>query len=274
MAPFPSTVSTQMQVPSHLVGRLIGKGGATIKELERLTGCRVQTSTAESKEEESMTRISVHSLFHAKPSEREREEARCARAAQLLMDGLSLPEALAQSDAELEAQTQLDKEADAEREECEVIHRIRMEWPEFDVQDVRSAVREVGVMFPDDAIEMLLNGYRAPCARPEPEEKKCSKPSQPGKACKKEKVVEHEEFPALPNTAPARTACSKTIHLGCAGGNRWSRVSGGPSGRTIAVSNVEDFPALPEQKQEQVRPRQVAQRCRGRTLRPSRRSQN
>lgn len=280
MAPSTPPVSSQLQVHSHLVGRLIGKGGSTIKELECLTGCRVQVSTADRRAEDSLIQISVYHIASAKSSEREVEEARCARAAQLLMDGSSLFEALAQASAELEAQKQLDTEADARREESEAVHRIRMEWPEFDIEDVRAAVSKAGVMFQDDAIEMLLNGFHAPRARPartdqnqdpEPEDKS-SKRGKHSKARKTENVTEQEEFPALPNQAPAQIACSTAstaIHLGCRV-NRWSqkRISRGSAGSALLLASVAEFPVLPTQLQKQGKPRPVVQRYGMRTLQP------
>lgn len=272
--------SDRLAVPSRSVGRLMGQGGATIKELERLTACRVRATRRDSRSEaeaeaeaqETLTEIVVRCV-EAVSSRREAAAARCMRTVQLIcFDALTLTDALAQAEGELKVQQQLEADFLARAEEQQMVRRIRIDWPEFDEVDVLAAVQEAGVMFEDAAIDLLHEGYRAPVSRnrnAQQQQDNHNKDNQDNidnadsrnnrdnrGQRNKDKAVrrnytnshscpEHEEFPALSGTSPALGGSTNSaIHLGRPG--MWSRRLAQNKTEPSAARSFEDeFPGLP-----------------------------
>lgn len=226
MAPTPSDSTSSFVVASRLVGRLIGRGGATIQQLESHTDCRVRTSVCAEKnaDGEALTSISVHAECPCPPAERVLREARCSRAAQFLCnESLSIRDALAQADRDALAQAEQECVEDARWEEEQdsiSMRRIQISFPEFDEDDVRSALREA---FDDEdlAIDMLHGGYRAP---------------HQVYTRSKQAQVEIEEFPSL--LRPAASSCSNNL-------TAWSKRAAAATKRASAGGCAEEFPGLP-----------------------------
>merc|ERR1719420_2208916 len=70
-------------LPSCSMGLLIGKGGKNIKELERLSDCRLRTMA--SQECEDMTELHISSSS-SKAEQQEKVAADCLRAARLVCE--------------------------------------------------------------------------------------------------------------------------------------------------------------------------------------------
>lgn len=220
-------------MPSHLVGRLIGRGGAIVQELEQATGCRVRTSAlvaeTEQQDGERLTEVVISCTGARCERDREAAEARCCRAAQLLgLDGLSLADAVSQADAERDALERLEAARSRDLQLQSATRRIRIEWPEFAEEDVLAALAEAGNLDEDRAVDLLLQGFRAPVAELQ----------QPVR--EREKSIEREAFPALPSAAPQ----SDTAHKSC---GRWARATRRPQARpsVSTLKSTEEFPNLP-----------------------------
>jgi len=226
-------------VPSKLVGRLIGKAGATVRELESRTSCRVRT--AEQKlgqaSDEAMTDIFIRSTAPGPDAAREAAEARCWRAAQLLLDErLSLEAALAQVDEECKEHERLE----AARHEAEyfesLVRRVLASFPEFQAENVRAALRE-SCLDEDDAVDMLLAGYQAPSMH-NPERQPTRERSAAENAARTADTKEREEFPLL-----LAGSVSANLPSGKPCGGRWC--SGQPT-RRPAITNLSSTDAFPE----------------------------
>lgn len=170
MAPMPSSPDCQIDLPANIIGRLIGKGGATIQELQRLTGCRVQvprrddrTQTAEeAKGSELVMHVTIRCTASQSPADAARKEGKCLRATQLLCsEGLSLDDALAQTEAELQAQKMVEDIQFKEMHTKSAVNRICISWSDFEESDIRAALLEA-CDDEDGAVDLLLGGYRTP----------------------------------------------------------------------------------------------------------------
>lgn len=247
-----SLADSQISLPTNLIGRLIGKGGATIKELEALTNCRVQIPRRQSVQDqdsntEEVTSVSVRCVKNTgRPEILKTHEHRCLRAAHLLcIEGLSLAQACAQADDEHKAQELLDEEHQQEQQIRMAVQRILMSWPEFEREDVRAALHDA-CNDEDAAIDLILGGYRKPCTAermaqsmsgskrfdqdPKPSPKRIE-----GRDPKPEPI---EEFPVLISGDMKSSRNSTSCTLGRTSLTAWSR----PFNKARAA---EDFPCLP-----------------------------
>mmetsp|Transcript_65080 Transcript_65080/g.164021 ORF Transcript_65080/g.164021 Transcript_65080/m.164021 type:complete len:314 (-) Transcript_65080:276-1217(-) len=180
MAPVASSADSKLVLPATLIGRLIGRGGATIRELAHLTGCKITIPprSAESscanepvgpeQGEEAPVSISVRSNA-ASIDAREISEVRCRRAARLLCEKrFSLEKALAKVDADMKDEKEAEDLAWQDREAKEAVGRVKQGCPEdCDDVDVLAALEEA-CGHEDSAVELLFGGYRAPVAAPQP----------------------------------------------------------------------------------------------------------
>jgi len=225
---------TQGQVPSAHVGRVIGRGGAIVQELQSLTGCRVTVAKRRGGGDEecgggeALVSVSIRCVAGA-ARDRQASEARCWRAVQLMCsEALSLEAALAQADAELKEHAAFEA-VRAELHEFEMaVRRIRIDWGDFAEADIAGALRE-GENDEDRAVEMLLAGYRAPSAEAMPRKQSKSVPSAT--------AAPKEEFPALAET-------SSGVGLRCHG--RWAVAAPSrwcPS--AAEMGSADAFPGLP-----------------------------
>lgn len=158
------------------------------------------------------------------------------RAAQLLCEGMDLPGALAQAWSEAAAQEELEELRWKEEQLTRSVQRVLMSWPDFEEEHVRAALKEA-CDDEDQAIDMLLGGYRAPLSAFAQ-----STPQKGTFSASKHEVASaspKEEFPALP--ARAVVPCARrSFTLGAR--SAWSRV------RTVGGGHYrgsEDFPCLP-----------------------------
>jgi len=269
MAPAVSSSNSELVLPASLIGRLIGRGGTTIQELERLSGCRVRVPRREGSSrsadgqlgpqegEEELVSISVRSVASRTPADAEVCEGRCLRAAQLLcVEGLNLDAALAQADAEKQAQEQVEAANWKESQTKMAMRRILLNWPQFDDVDVREALREA-CDDEDEAVDMLLGGYRAPRVVVQPVlEPRAREPvSQP---------VAREAFPSL-LTNPAASAKQARGFALKGGASSWTKAASHRR-HGVAPSCPEAFPGLPEPSQK---PAARASTLSTRTLRQS-----
>lgn len=243
---------SQISLPTNSIGRLIGKGGATIKELETLTNCRVQIPRRQSVQgqdsnTEEVTSVSVRCVKNTgRPEILKTHEHRCLRVAHLLcIEGLSLAQACAQADDEHKAQELLDEEHQEEQQMRMAVQRILMSWPEFEREDVKAAMHEV-CNDEDAAVDLILGGYRNPCtAEPMPKSmsgsKRLNQDPQPGpkriegRDTKPEPI---EEFPVLISGEKKNSRHPSNCTLGRTSLTAWSR----PVNK---ARPVEDFPCLP-----------------------------
>jgi hypothetical protein len=156
--------------------------------------------------------------------------------AQLLcVDGLDLEAALAQADAEKQAQEEQEAANWKESYTSMAVGRIKIHLPEFDDADVRAALHECC----DDenaAEDLLLGGYRAPRSAPQPtQEPRGHEPAS--------QLVERDQFPSLLTNLTAATNMhsslpSKTM-------NSWTSAAT-QRRRQVLPSGSDAFPALPE----------------------------
>lgn len=224
----------KLSLPKHLMGRLIGKKGATIQELQRQTDCRVSCSSKS--EEEDVSQVLIRGSSQEK-------EARCARAAQLLCDGRTLEDALAQADAELEEQRRFEASEWERQQRDEAVHRIMIQWSEFEEHDIRAALSEER----DDeekATDLLLSGYRAPCLQETAVPAVVDATSEildRVEAATNDIAIVNENYPALPCRLPS-SICT---------GQSWARTSK-PCPSELTIENA--FPDLPTPLQK---PRRV-----------------
>jgi hypothetical protein len=226
----------QVAFPKHLVGRLIGKQGSTIQELQRRTDCRVSCGSKDGDDE--FSQVSIRGPSEAK-------ESRCARAAQLLCEGQPLEGALAQADAELEEQCRFEDSQREQQRLKEAVHRIKIQWPEFEEQDIRAALTEE-CFDEEKAIDLMLTGFRAPCLQMGNLQRVIDAPVPVGTrgklgTTKKEETEVKEDYPALSCRLPQQT---------CAG-LAWSRTS---KQHPSDLTNENVFPGLPTPQQK---PRKV-----------------
>mmetsp|Transcript_128625 Transcript_128625/g.333473 ORF Transcript_128625/g.333473 Transcript_128625/m.333473 type:complete len:284 (+) Transcript_128625:77-928(+) len=268
MAPVASSADSKLVLPATLIGRLIGRGGATIRELERLTDCRIRIPRrAESsctneqvgheQGEGALVSISVRSVAARAPTDVEISEGRCLRAAQLLcVESLDLEAALAQADAERQAQEDAEVVAWKENQESMAVRRIKLNCPEFDDADVRAALREA-CDDEDEAADLLLQGYRAPlaAAHPVPRPQSPKPESQP---------AEREDFPSLLTNPAAPARSSRGLALN--GKGSWTRAATHRQ-QQVSPSCSEAFPGLPEPSPKPAARTSAA--CRARVLRQS-----
>lgn len=228
-------MSSELSLPSSLVGRLIGKGGETVKELERLTGCRISIPRRSSRQAENdMVCIQIRCVSSKAQEEALRRETRCLRSAQLVsVEGLSVSKALAQADAERQAQELIEEANVKEEQEKIAAQRISISWPEFAEADIRAALRTC-CDDEDAAIDILLGGFRV---RTEPHSCQASKTSANHP---RDKLGEKlDEYPLLYVTsAPGMDVAPKSFTLGRPSSNAWVR-------RPKAKAMNEDFPSLP-----------------------------
>jgi len=266
MAPPVSSANSELVLPASLIGRLIGRGGATVQELEQWSRCRVRVlrrkvssrsadgQAGPHEGEEELVGISVRSRT---PADAEVCEGRCLRAAQLLcVEGLNLEAALAQADAEKQAQEQVEAANWKESQTKMAMRRILLNWPQFDDADVREALREA-CNDEDEAVDMLLGGYRAPRVVVQPVlEPRAREPvSQP---------VAREAFPSL-LTNPAASAKQARGFALKGGASSWTKAASHRR-HGVAPSCPEAFPGLPEPSQK---PAARASTLSTRTLRQS-----
>lgn len=251
---------SQISLPTSSIGRLIGKCGATIKELEALTNCRVQIPRRDSPEAaqasaEGVTAVSVYCKAAANSEVGKTLEERCLRAAHLLcVEGLTLADAFVQVDAEQQAQELLDQERRQKHEIDMAVQRIRMNWTEFDPEDVKAALSE-SCNDEDAAIDLILNGYRAPCTAQQAPAS-IAKYNSPQQNMKPEtKPKPKEEFPAL---APQQKSQQSGFILGRASLTAWSV----PAAKSKTQA-VEQFPCLPEPRPCPSSKRNVQKPCVG-----------
>jgi len=218
-----------VSLPSHVMGRLIGKRGAIIQELEKSTGCRVLIPPRSS--DEASVFVTIYSVSSRNADEALMHEARCVRVAQLLcLEGLPLADALGQADAERQAQEEVEAASAKKEQEKLARRRILVSWPQFEEADAEAALREA---FDDEdaAIDLLLGGFRAPVMKPSLELQRSS--------CNEQDKVK-EEYPSLPADSNS-VAKPPPILLGSQrNANRWER-------RRVVedVKVVEAFPSLP-----------------------------
>eukprot|EP00747_Dinoflagellata_sp_TGD_P162007 gnl/TRDRNA2_/TRDRNA2_179139_c0_seq1.p1 gnl/TRDRNA2_/TRDRNA2_179139_c0~~gnl/TRDRNA2_/TRDRNA2_179139_c0_seq1.p1 ORF type:complete len:270 (+),score=36.89 gnl/TRDRNA2_/TRDRNA2_179139_c0_seq1:86-895(+) len=233
----------QLSVPTHLIGRLMGKGGATIQELTRCTGCRVHVPSRMSERvehksdtgsrQDELSAICVRGICQSNREDHQTQEMYCIRVIQLLcLENLSLTEALARADAERVEQERVEAECYQEEQRSLCVKRIRMSCPEFGDEDIRAALREA-CDDEDVAMDMLFSGFR------------CQKAAQADVArTQQSQQVEKEEFPALLPTAASLMSCSAN-----SSSTKWCKRSAAV-GRSLApcasvINSVEAFPALP-----------------------------
>jgi len=234
------------------VGRLIGKAGATVRELESRTGCRVRTTAQKlgQDSDEAMTEISIRATARGLGTVCEVAEARCWRVAQLLLeDGLSLEAALAQADEERKEHERLEAAREEEAHFESVVRRVRVGFPEFQAEDVRAALRE-SCLNEDDAVDMLMMGYRAASLH-----KQDLQPadSAADSAARTVDTEEREEFPLLPTVDTASTIPSRSKPCG----GKWCSAQPARRSATADLSSADAFPALPAP----CPPRPAVRRC-------------
>eukprot|EP00933_Yihiella_yeosuensis_P006422 TRINITY_DN111116_c0_g1_i1.p1 TRINITY_DN111116_c0_g1~~TRINITY_DN111116_c0_g1_i1.p1 ORF type:complete len:267 (+),score=60.99 TRINITY_DN111116_c0_g1_i1:77-877(+) len=229
MAPF--RAGSELALSQKLIGRLIGKGGTTIQELEKQTNCRIRIpreSSADHRDQEALCIISVCCNSARNCEDADVREACCVRAAHLLCnEGLGLTKALEQADAERKAAE--DQEATiAENEQVMLaVGRIQC-WHNFDEADIRAALCEA-CDDEDAAVDLLLTGYRAP----QPVE-----PVLPQVKAKEAVVV--EAFPALPShQQESNVSCC--LQSSNSWRNSWDRRK-----KAASRSPEDEFPSLPE----------------------------
>ena len=221
----------ELMLPGRLAGRLIGRGGATIQELERETGCRVRASKCEGQTlegSEPLMSVAIRCVAACAAADLEVKTMRCLRAAQLLcLDGLSVSEALEQADQERKIQEHIETERWEQEQRSAAVRRILIGNREFDEENVRAALCEA-CDDEDLALDMLYGGFQATCNRPQHHVEVVP-------AAEKAQVVT-DEFPALLKgtvtlaTNPAVACCTA-----------WSRRSVSRRQATYA----EEFPCLP-----------------------------
>merc|ERR1719361_2873660 len=120
-----------------------------IRELEGISGCRVHvgkhggTFTSEDAQP-STTDITIRCTAGGTPVQRQEAEECCWQVAQLVcQEGLNLNDAYAQVCAEREECALLESQR-SETEQIELaVRRMLMNWPEFEVGDVRAALQSV-----------------------------------------------------------------------------------------------------------------------------------
>lgn len=204
-----SSTSGSLALPSQSIGRLIGVGGRNIKELERLSGCRVSIGQRRDKSgepcegEPSQTTEVRASCGGARAADREARAGICLRAAELLCTaGRSVDDAWRM--AQQESADRLSKENEAwEAEQVEMmVRRVLIAWPEFDEAYARDALLR-NDLDEDRAIEALLSG--SPQARTPPRAQGEAVP-QGGhpvlRAARAREEKPKEDFPSLGVDAP------------------------------------------------------------------------
>jgi len=221
------TAATKGQLPTCMVGRIIGKGGAIIRELEAISGCHVHagkhggTPTPEDAQP-SATDITIRCTAGGTPAQRREAEECCWQVVLLVChEGLNLNDAYAQVFAGREEQAQLETQRSEEEQMELAVRRMLMNWPEFEVDDVRTALQTAD-MDEDSAFE-FLHSLRATRA-----ENRFEQPVKPQESCRKVARPEREPFPSL-SSAPSSVSNSKT----------W-----GP-GRRSRCPNVENYDVFP-----------------------------
>mmetsp|Transcript_67385 Transcript_67385/g.171018 ORF Transcript_67385/g.171018 Transcript_67385/m.171018 type:complete len:265 (+) Transcript_67385:78-872(+) len=256
MAPA-AEMSAHLLLPSKLVGRLIGKAGATIQELERLTCCRIRIprrgdAPAPAQAAEELVPISIRCAA----ADAEIQERRCARAAELLCtEGLALCTALAQADTERKAQEAFEEAHYHKMQLNMAVQRILLNWREFEEADICFALGEA-CNDEDEAVDLLLQGCRAP--RAAPQDLRSAAPTVEQRQAEKK-----EKFPSLPCSGMHRIVRPQGIDLGAR--NTWTRSAA--SQCTDRLNLAEAFPGLPEPMKPVAKP--AAAMCSRRTFRQS-----
>lgn len=233
-----SSISSELSLPSSLIGRLIGKGGETIQELEKLTECRISIPRRQSRlAADEKVCISIRCAGSRSQEETLKHETRCLRLVQLIcLEALSVAESLAQADAERQAQEMIDEEKIKKEQENLAVQRVWISWPEFAETDIRAALRTT-CDDEDAAIDLLLDGFRA-----QPEPRRCQASSTSVNHPPDELEEPREEYPRLCSTSALNVDnAPKSFTLGRTSRNAWVR-------KPEAKAMGEEFPSLPALK--------------------------
>eukprot|EP00929_Paragymnodinium_shiwhaense_P091616 TRINITY_DN5152_c0_g1_i1.p1 TRINITY_DN5152_c0_g1~~TRINITY_DN5152_c0_g1_i1.p1 ORF type:complete len:311 (+),score=33.29 TRINITY_DN5152_c0_g1_i1:76-933(+) len=222
--------SQEMSVPTQSLGKLIGKGGATIKELQDRTSCSVHTPRRAEQDEQAVQACVTVRCTLNQEEVADAQIAKCVRAIQLLCsEGLGLAEVLEKVQEEERQQKEIEDQLAKQRYEDQDVRRMMMYWPEFSQEDVHGAWH-ASDNDEDLTFQLLSEGFRV-APKPVTQDRSIEHPPV---ASRVKAVV--EEYPAL-----LSSESSGRQHGFCLGAvNRWSKRS---SQARRAV--MDDFPALP-----------------------------
>lgn len=221
-------------VPSQSMGSLIGKGGKNIKELERLSDCRLRT--VPSKEHEGMTELHVTSSSN-KAEEQEKAAAACLRAARLVCEeGKTIEQGWQIS---REERQQKEQRAAKLLEACRLqmaARKLRVVCPEMSMEEASAALRES--QFDEDlALDLFYQGAIIV-------EKRSNESEQAT-----DSVEEKEDFPMLSQNGSVDVSIRNTeVATWCTKQVSKTRSLHGSARNALIAEDSQAFPSLPVSK--------------------------
>lgn len=221
-------------VPSRSVGLLIGKGGKNIKQLERLSDCRLRTVA--SKENGDLTELQVIS-FSCRSCEQEKVAVALLRTARLVCEeGKTIEQGWQIAREERQRAEKL-------REACRLqlcARKLCVICPEMTLAEASAALQQSN-MDEDQALDLFYQGAIV-----------LQKDDAEPRSTEAQKSEEKTEFPTLSQQSDGSSSdvlvCAQEAKAWCPKQVRSTRILHGFAKNAPNTEDNEDFPSLPISK--------------------------